>query len=52
MYDHQRAIISNDIYIDGENMAEKYHDVIPSVNNKQGRMNYMLQHNLLYNKLN
>ena len=52
MYDHQRAVINNGIHINGENMAKEFHNVIPSINNKQGRMSYMLQRNLLYNKLN
>ena len=26
MYDHQREVINNDVDINGENMAEEYHN--------------------------
>ena len=47
MYNH-RGVINNDVNINGENMAEEYHNEENNVyaNNEQGRMNSMLQHNL------
>ena len=49
--DHHRRVIINNKNINGENIREESHNEENNVNvnNEQGRMNSMLQHNLLYN---
>ena len=48
IYDHHRWVINKDVDINGESLAEEYHNENNNVciNNKQGRMDSMLQHNL------
>ena len=48
IYDHHRWVINKDVDINGESLAEEYHNENNNVciNNKQGRMGSMLQHNL------
>ena len=54
MYDHHRGTINNDVNINGENMAKECHNEENNiyVDNEQGRMNSMLENNLLYNHHN
>lgn len=48
IYDHHREGINKDVDINGEIMAEEYHNKKNNiyVNNEQGRMASMLQHKL------
>ena len=48
IYDHHRWVINKDVDINGESLAEEYHNENNNVciSNKQGRMDSMLQHNL------
>ena len=48
IYDHHRWVINKDVDINGESLAEEYHNENNNIciNYKQGRMDSMLQHNL------
>ena len=48
IYDHHRWVINKDVDINGEILAEEYHNENNNIciNYKQGRMDSMLQHNL------